>query len=276
METTIAKEKSEFRNYEQGDITAAVKEHYRKMRSRQTYDYVQRMKKKYLTFERPMDLWEMMERLNALVDVSDPDLNLPNVIHLLQTAEGLRAEGRPDWMQLVGLIHDLGKAMYLFGSDEDGTSQAEQWGLVGDVFAVGCKFPDSCVYPEFNSLNPDSLVDLYNTDLGIYSPGCGLDNLELAWGHDEYLYQVLKNHKDNKIPHEGMVMIRYHSFYPWHTGGAYKQFMNAEDEKYLEWIKDFNKYDLYTKSPKVPDYQELKPYYEPIVEKYLGKGPIYW
>ena len=131
------------------------------------------------------------KRLNALVDVSDPDLNLPNVIHLLQTAEGLRAEGRPDWMQLVGLIHDLGKAMYLFGSDEDGTSQAEQWGLVGDVFAVGCKFPDSCVYPEFNALNPDSLVDLYNTDLGVYAPGCGLDNLELAWGHDEYLYQTI-------------------------------------------------------------------------------------
>ena len=57
---TITKEKSEFRNYEQGDITAAVKEHYRKMRSRQTYEYVLRMKKKYLTFERPMDIWEMM------------------------------------------------------------------------------------------------------------------------------------------------------------------------------------------------------------------------
>ncbi|MFM6942604.1 MAG: inositol oxygenase family protein, partial [Aquirufa sp.] len=94
METPI-KEKEQFRNYDQGDITAAVKEHYRKMRSRQTYEYVQRMKAKYLTFERPMDLWDMMERLNALVDVSDPDLNLPNIIHLLQSAEGLRADGRP-------------------------------------------------------------------------------------------------------------------------------------------------------------------------------------
>ena len=56
METPV-KEKEEFRNYDQGEITAAVKEHYRKMRSRQTYDYVQRMKAKYLTFERPMDLW---------------------------------------------------------------------------------------------------------------------------------------------------------------------------------------------------------------------------
>ena len=91
---TIVKEKSEFRNYEQGDITAAVKDHYYKMRTRQTYDYVQRMKKKYLTFERPMDLWDMMDRLNALIDVSDPDLNLPNSIHLLQSAEGIRQAQR--------------------------------------------------------------------------------------------------------------------------------------------------------------------------------------
>lgn len=273
---TLAKEKAEFRNYDQGDITAAVKEHYRKMRSRQTFEYVQRMKKKYLTFQRPMDIWDMMEKLNTLVDVSDPDLNLPNIIHLLQTSEGMRREGRPDWMQLCGLIHDLGKAMYLFGSDEDGTSQAEQWGLVGDIFVVGCKLPDSCVYPEFNALNPDMQDARYNTDLGVYEAGCGLDNLELAWGHDEYLYQVLKNHKENTIPAEGMVMIRYHSFYPWHTGGSYRQFMNTTDEKYLELIKDFNQYDLYTKSPVVPNYEELRPYYEPIVEKYLGKGPINW
>jgi inositol oxygenase len=73
-----------------------------------------------------------------------------------------------------------------------------------------------------------------------------------------------------------MVMIRYHSFYPWHTGGSYRQFMTPKDEQYMEWIKDFNQYDLYTKSPVVPNYEELKPYYEPIVEKYLGKGPIYW
>ena len=273
---TIVKEKSEFRNYEQGDITAAVKDHYHKMRSRQTYEYVQRMKKKYLTFERPMDLWDMMDRLNALIDVSDPDLNLPNSIHLLQSAEGIRKDGRPDWMQLVGLIHDLGKAMYLFGSDEDGTSQAEQWGLVGDVFVVGCQLPDTCVYPEFNQENPDMLVDRFNSELGIYNPGCGLDNLELAWGHDEYLYQVLKNHPTNTIPEAGMAMIRFHSFYPWHTGGSYQALLNEKDAQYLAWIKDFNQYDLYTKSPVVPNFEELKSYYMPIAEKYLGKGPIYW
>ncbi|MCB0568498.1 MAG: inositol oxygenase [Phaeodactylibacter sp.] len=274
MET--AKAKKEFRNYDQGEVTAAVREHYRKMRSRQNFAYVKRMKEKYLAFDKPMLLWEAMEKLNALIDVSDPDLNLPNVQHLIQSAEAIRADGRPDWMQLVGLIHDLGKAMYLWGNDEDGTSQAEQWGLVGDVFVVGCALPDTCVYPEFNSLNPDMLDARYNTAMGVYEPGCGLDNLQLAWGHDEYLYQVLKNHPGNKIPEAGMVMIRYHSFYPWHTGGSYTQFLTEKDEAYKEWILDFNRYDLYTKSNTLYDLEEMKAYYLPIAEKYLGQGPIYW
>ena len=270
METT----KKEFRNYDQGDVTAAVKEHYRKMRKNQTYSYVQRMKKKYLTFDKPMHLWDAMEKLNALIDVSDPDLDLPNIQHLLQSAEAIREDNRPDWMQLVGLIHDLGKVMFLWGSDEDGTSQQEQWGLVGDVFVVGCKLPETCVYPEFNSLNADMSDPRYSDSKGIYEEGCGLDNLTLAWGHDEYLYQVLKNHSQNKIPHEGMVMIRYHSFYPWHTGGSYEELTNKKDEQYKEWIIDFNKYDLYTKSNTIYNLEEIKDYYLPIAEKYLGSEPI--
>jgi inositol oxygenase len=265
-----------FRNYEGADVKEAVREHYRKMRMYQTYDYGRRMRKKYLTYDKPMGLWEAMEHLNDLIDVSDPDLDLPNVQHLIQSAEAIRADKRPDWMQLVGLIHDLGKVMFLWGADEDGTSQAEQWGMVGDVFVLGCALPDTCVYPEFNKLNPDMEDPRYNTPLGVYKAGCGLDALELAWGHDEYLYQVLRNHTSNSLPWAGMVMIRYHSFYPWHTGNSYGQFLKEEDGKYLEWIRDFNQYDLYTKSQATYSLEEIKGHYQPIAEKYLGKGPIYW
>ncbi len=258
------------------DVKEAVKDHYKKMRTNQTYDYVKRMKKKYLTFDKPMMLWDAMEKLDALVDVSDPDLDLPNVQHLIQSAQAIRKDGREDWMQLVGLIHDLGKVMYLWGSDEDGTSQDEQWGLVGDIFVVGCKFPDTCTYPEFNALNPDMQNPKYNTELGVYQPNCGLDNLHLAWGHDEYLYQVLKNHKDNKIPEAGMVMLRYHSFYPWHTKGSYEHLLSPKDAEYKAIINDFNTYDLYTKCERITPLEEIKDYYLPIAEKYLGKGPIYW
>ncbi len=273
---TIATDKEQFRNYNHDQVNPAVVEHYRKMRSRQTYDYVQSMKAKYLTYDTPMNLWDAMRKLNELVDVSDPDLDLPNVQHLIQSAEAIRADGREDWMQLVGLIHDLGKMMFVKGSDEDGTSQAEQWGMVGDVFVVGCKLPDTCVYPEFNALNPDMDHPVYGTELGAYSQGCGLDQVDLAWGHDEYLYQVLSHHKNNKIPEAGMVMIRYHSFYPWHTGGSYTQFTTAKDDQYKQWIIDFNQYDLYTKSQKVYELDEVIDYYAPIAEKYLGSDPIWF
>ena len=265
-----------FRDYESTDVKATVREHYRKMRSRQTVDYVESMHRKYLTYKNPMNLWEAMDHLNDLIDVSDPDLDLPNVQHLIQSAEAIRADQRPDWMQLVGLIHDLGKVMFLWGSDADGTSQDEQWGMVGDVFVVGCALPETCVYPEFNKLNPDMENPAYNTELGIYREGCGLDALNLAWGHDEYLYRVLENHPQNKIPKAGMVMIRYHSFYPWHTGGSYTKLLSREDDQYLEWIRDFNQYDLYTKSNRVYELGEVKDYYAPIAEKYLGTEPILW
>jgi inositol oxygenase len=265
-----------FRNYDEHTtpIMIAVRDHYRKMREYQTYDYVQRMKQKYGSFDKPLMFWEALEKLNELIDVSDPDISLPNVQHLIQSAEAIRIDNRPDWMQLVGLIHDLGKIMFLKGSDEDGTSQKEQWGLVGDTFVVGNRLPESCVYPEFNALNPDMQKEEFNTELGMYQKHCGLENLTLAWGHDEYLYQVLKNHPDNKIPIEGMVMIRYHSFYPWHTGRSYDMFESERDAKYREWILDFNRYDLYTKSQAIYDLDQMKAYYIPIAEKYLGLGPI--
>ncbi len=56
---------------------------------------------------------------------------------------------------------------------------------------MGCRIPDTCVFPQFNSLNPDMRNPLYNTKYGMYNRNCGMKNLKYAWGHDEYLYQML-------------------------------------------------------------------------------------
>ena len=70
--------------------------------------------------------------LNDLVDESDPDLDLPNIVHAFQTAERIREEHPDkDWFHLVGLIHDLGKVMAFYGEP--------QWCVVGDTFPVGCR-----------------------------------------------------------------------------------------------------------------------------------------
>ena len=60
----------------------------------------------------------------------------------------------------------------------------------------------------------------------------------MSWGHDEYLYQCLI-HNGAKIPKEGLYCIRFHSFYPWHTGGDYKDLTNEEDEKMMSWVNEF-------------------------------------
>jgi len=258
-----------------------VKETYRKGRKYQTLDFVKNMKNKFEKFNYEMSIWDAFKIIDQFIDASDPDVTVSNLNHLIQTAEGLREAGEPDWMQLVGLIHDLGKVLYLFGDDQTGTSVNDQWAVVGDTFIVGCQIPDVCVYSEFNHLNPDMHDQKYNTKLGIYYEGCGLDNCFVSYGHDEYLYQVLRNYqKENpsqfSLPEEGMYIIRFHSLYPWHKYDAYTYFESLKDKQMKHIIQKFQGYDLYTKVDKEYRWNDYKDYYNGLIMKYLGHARIKW
>lgn len=281
--TILCKTKEEFRNYNDSNRQMIVERHYRDMRTNQTVDFVRKMHKKY-SFENggrmKMSIRQAFKLLESYVDSSDPDLSLPNMIHMLQTAEGIRRDNHPEWFQLVGLIHDMGKIMFLWGNEEDGQigkADASQWALGGDTWVVGCKIPDCVIFPEFNLLNKDYHHEIYRTELGMYEEKCGLDKLLFAYGHDEYLYQMLIANQC-LIPIEGLAMIRFHSSYPWHQGGAYHQFMNDIDHKNLKWVLEFNKYDLYTKDQKGLDrpIEELWEYYQQIIDKYLPSDELMW
>ena len=63
--------------------------------------------------------------------------------------------------------------------------------------------------------------------------------------------------------------MRYHSFYAQHREEAYNHLMDAHDHEVFKWVRAFNPYDLYSKSPKPPVVSELKPYYEELISKYL-------
>jgi inositol oxygenase len=253
-----AKAKEEFRNYESSARDATVREFYRLNHKYQTYDFVREKEKEFLKFNRKeLRVWEAMEFLNTLVDDSDPDTDLDQLQHLLQTGEAIRADGYPDWFVLTGFIHDMGKVLCLFGEP--------QWAVVGDTFPVGCKFSDKIVYPEYFAANPDSRDERYNTKYGIYEPNCGLKNVHMSWGHDEYLYQMVKDY----LPEPALYMIRYHSFYSQHREHAYEHLMDDHDREMFEWVDKFNPYDLYSKSPKPPVVSELRPYYEELIAKYL-------
>jgi len=265
----------EFRSYSNAEQN--VKEHYSNMRRYQCMEYVRRMEERWLGFDKAkMTIKDAFDLLSDFVDSSDPDTALPNLDHMLQTAEAMREAGEPDWMQLVGLLHDLGKVMgCLSPSVADGqTKDGPQWGMVGDTWVVGCKIPAICVYPEYSATNPDREHPLYSTDSGPYKEGCGLAKLTFAWGHDEYLYRMLVHNKST-IPEEGLQMVRLHSCYPLHGSDVYDRFLAAGDGETLDWVKRFNKYDLYTKADKKPDPVELWPYYQGLIDKYCP-GKLDW
>mmetsp|Transcript_18814 Transcript_18814/g.33958 ORF Transcript_18814/g.33958 Transcript_18814/m.33958 type:complete len:254 (-) Transcript_18814:82-843(-) len=253
------------------------------MRLNHTVEFYERMEVKYDFSKgqcrREMTLTEAFAELEDYVDVSDPDLDLPNLVHLLQTAEAIRKDGHPDWMQLVGLLHDIGKIMFLWGSREEGQesgADGQQWSLGGDTFVVGCEIPDCVVFPQFNKLNPDMQNPKLNTAHGMYEAHCGLDALKFAWGHDEYAWRMLVAN-NTSIPQAGLDMVRYHSAYPMHDKGAYKHLLKPEDEERLEWITIFNKYDLYTKDQEnMLDPKELLPYYLELADKYGLGGKLRW
>lgn len=257
------KEKDSFRNYDEPGRDT-VREFYRINHEGQTLALVQEKKAQFTPGKHgTMTIWEAMEYLDTLVDDSDPDTDLSQIQHLMQTAEGIRKDGHPDWFILTGLIHDLGKVLCLYGEP--------QWAVVGDTFPVGCAFSDKIVYPEFFSANPDTQRPELSTPCGIYEEGTGLDNVHLSWGHDEYLYQVVKDY----MPEESLYMIRYHSFYAGHREKAYDRLMNDHDREMFRWVEAFNPYDLYTKSDAPPNVAELRPYYEALIGKYFP-DPIAW
>jgi inositol oxygenase len=243
------KDKTQFRQYE--DAKESVKDFYREQHEKQTVAYNLKARNDFKFKTRAeMSIWEAMEKLNTLIDESDPDTDLSQIEHLIQTAEAMRRDGRPRWMQLTGLIHDLGKLLNFYGSEG-------QWDVVGDTFAIGCAFDmEANVCSESFKGNPDWGHPIYSTKHGIYTPGCGMDNVMISWGHDEYLYLVVKD--QSTLPDEALAMIRYHSFYPWHNAGGYMDFMNEHDHAMLAAVRSFNPYDLYSKSDEVPSVEELK------------------
>ncbi|XP_053617615.1 inositol oxygenase-like isoform X2 [Plodia interpunctella] len=223
-----------FRDYSVDDsdpIKERVRRTYYDMHTNMTVDFVKGKMEKWLKFNHfKATIKEALIKLNELVDESDPDTDLPNIVHAFQTAERIRQDHpNDDWFHLIGLIHDLGKVMAFY--DEP------QWCVVGDTFAVGCKWGENVVYgPDSFKDNPDTYNPKYNTEYGMYSPKCGIENLMMSWGHDEYLYRFLLHNKA-KFPLKGLHMI--------------------------------SKYDLYTKSAGIPDIEALWPYYESLIDKYI-------
>ena len=246
-------------NLRQYDVDSTQYQFYERLYYNQSLEFVLSQKEKYSKCNNiEMTIIEALDKLNDFIDPSDPDLpDIPNIIHAYQTAEQIRKKYPSDKpLQLTGLIHDLGKVLFILGEPD--------YSVVGDTFVVGAKIPESVVCYNKNMING------YD-DLGIYRKHCGLSKLNLSYGHDEYLYQVLKyNSGLHSLPEYCLNIIRYHSFYPWHTQNEYKDFMKREDYTILEDVRKFNEFDLYSKEEKFVLTDDIKKYYEDLIKEYLS------
>jgi inositol oxygenase len=264
-----AKEGKNFRKYLQ---KTSVANFYKINHTMQTYESVTKLRSEMLPLRKlRMTVFDAIKLMDEIIDDSDPDTKRPQIVHALQTGEACR-RARPDddWYHLLGFIHDMGKVMA-----HKKMYDMPQWAVTGDTFPVGCKFDEKVVFHEYFKENPDNTHEVYSTKNGVYSEGCGIENLFMSWGHDEYLYQVLKANKC-KLPDEALYVIRFHSFYPWHHDDAYQHFMNEHDRRMLKMVQDFQKCDLYSKVDEELKVDQLVPYYEKLIEKYFEDTTLTW
>jgi len=300
--------KKEFRNY---DNNFKVENTYKLMLENQTIDYVKTMKEKYLLLRyKKYKIWNLIDKFNEIIDESDPDNELPQIYHAYQTAEAIKEKyfdndilkkinikdlfnkelwnDLPneykiiynktinefyniddfDWFILLGFIHDLGKVLLL-----DDFGSLPQWSVVGDTFPLGCKLNSNYVY--FNKGYHNKNKDL---NIDIYSDNCGFDNVLFSWGHDEYLASLLSLN-NIKIPKEAIYIIRYHSFYSWHSPKnnkiGYKNLASNYDWFMLPLLKMFQKADLYSKTEEKVSIEYIKTKYNNLIDKYFNNKVIY-
>ena len=256
-------EKNELRNYEKDTPQYFL---YKEMHENQTIGFVEQKKKEYGELnKKKMTIQKALSSLDDFIDPSAPDLDVENSIHAYQTAERIRKKfPNNKEFQIIGLIHDVGKVLFSFGEPS--------WAVVGDTYVLGCEYPKTIVYYDTLKGNPD--YGKYDKN-GIYGEKCGFDKLIITYGHDEYLYNVLKKNKNHKISDKYLNVIRYHSLYPWHTEGEYKQFMNEKDKEILNDVLEFNNFDLYSKEDDTEITYEVKKYYDDLLDEYF-KGELNW
>jgi len=254
----------QLRNY----LTDTPQYHFYKEQHRiQTYEYVNSKIKQYHNLGNvkiDMSIHRALHMMDTFVDPSDPDTSSSNSVHAYQTAERIRKQYPDDTeMQVCGLIHDLGKVLYIFGEPSSV--------VVGDTYVVGCKFPESIVYYDTMKDNADFINPLYSSECGIYTQNCGIENLTLSFGHDEYLYQVLQyNQGKHRITDKFQQIIRFHSFYPWHTGNSYTHLMKPGDEVIMRNVINFNNFDLYSKEDtEFVITTEIREYYKNLLDEYF-------
>ena len=233
------------------DFRSDVPGFYLRHNRDQTLERARALQQKYAA--RSLGRATVLERFDALAEVYDESdrflEGMSQLGHALQTANAVRRDGLGEEWMVLGLVHDLGKAPLLRVEPPEF--------VVGDIHPLGCAFSPRIQHAEYLELNPDSRNPAYQTKWGIYEEGCGLEQVVFAYGHDQYLYDILKD----RVAPEIAWTIRHHSFQS--VAEDYLHLFDERDRTLREsHMKVFARYDLYTKDPEVAPEEHLEEYRE--------------
>jgi hypothetical protein len=196
--------------------------HTYRMRSKQTLEYLQSMRDRYLCFE--LDCMTLKAALDAAKELpADPFsfqsntsqwAYVPSLCTLMfTTAELSRSEGHPDWFQLISMIYGLAGVLKL-SSTKSNSSFDYDWAIVGtESHVISC-----------GSTSSSSLVD---------------ENILLSWSSCEYMFHLLK-HNNVLVPDEAYTILKYQPLVEWHSRGGYGILSNAIDEYSKCTVADFS------------------------------------
>ncbi|KAG2487522.1 hypothetical protein HYH03_013803 [Edaphochlamys debaryana] len=266
---------------------AAVELFLRLNHARQTMDFVKRQTQLFGAMDKAqMGVWEALHTLNELREYEAvlmaegneaQDLSeLPLLDHAFQTAELCRLHHPDmDWLHLVGLIHGLGKllAHRKFGSQP-------QWAICGETYPLGCRFSPHILGSQYFTANPDRRRRAYNTQTGIYNPGCGLLSVVMSWSAPEYLYLILLLNRA-PMPEDALWVLRHAKFTTLsRPHSCYLPLCSREDMRRLPLLRSFQTLAAYRRQELPPGFalegEARTAYYTGLIHKYIGAGNLHW
>ena len=112
---------------------------------------------------------------------------------------------------------------------------------------------------------------------------CGFEGVHFSWNHDEYMASFIERN-NILFPQEAIYLIRYHSFYSWHSPKngvrGYQHLANDFDWKMLPLLKLFQKADLYSNDETNSKIDmmliQIRKKYFPLLKEYFSNEYLFW
>eukprot|EP00521_Asterionellopsis_glacialis_P006075 CAMPEP_0195281326 /NCGR_PEP_ID=MMETSP0707-20130614/683_1 /TAXON_ID=33640 /ORGANISM="Asterionellopsis glacialis, Strain CCMP134" /LENGTH=720 /DNA_ID=CAMNT_0040340201 /DNA_START=51 /DNA_END=2210 /DNA_ORIENTATION=- len=266
--------------------TPPRRQHYQTSWSRQTVEFVTAMRTRYLKFNiKEMGLHEALNLAKTIPGNpfhlnNDGMRTSPSLRSLcFQTAESARQDGHPDWVQLVALLHGLGRVLNCIDTAASSTPDYYDWTLSCRSRVVGCLAPTCASFGEFRNLNKDESDPRYNSPNGMYNANCGLDEVLLMWTGPEYMYHMIK-HNSLAIPEDGLAMLRLFSLGDWHTHSEYDHLASIDDEEVRPFVAEFDQMRRRSRRECEEEMSDIEcdqlwnEYYVRIATKYNAAGQL--